>query len=380
MNPKKRVLILTADAGFGHRSATNAIAEALELNHGEDCEAISLNPLYDRPAPAFMRKSMQQYDKTVRNDLGFYEFTYRLSDSPVTSAIVGSSVTVILYKVMRDILEDIQPDAILSTYHMYNGPLGAALALRHSPAPLFTVITDLMHVHKLWFQPKTATFFVPTPAVRIEAILNGVPPEKIVLSGIPVNPQIAQEKRSKAEIRRELGWDEQLTTILAVGSRRVRNMLPYLERINGCGYPVQLAVVAGGDDDLYNQFRSFKWKIPVHIYNYVNSIPAMLHAADILLSKAGGLILAESLACGLPVLMIDSIPGQETGNIRYIRQHRAGIELQSPEELDPILEDWLGKDHSRLKQIARNSSRIGKPEAAYRIAEIIWQSVQDRDT
>jgi UDP-N-acetylglucosamine:LPS N-acetylglucosamine transferase len=227
----------------------------------------------------------------------------------------------------------------------------------------------------LWFHPGLDRLFVSSSKVRDQAIANRVPPDKVTLTGIPVDPRIAREKRSQTEIRTSLGWDPALITILAVGSRRVNNLLGYLAGIDRPGSPVQLVIVTGGDDVSFLKAQARSWSIPVHLYHFVENVPEMMLAADLLVTKAGGLVIAEGLSCGLPIILIDSLPGQETGNIRYICENQAGAALQAPEEMPRVLDGWLENDQARLKQLAQNAKTIGKPEAAGRIAEIIWQTV-----
>ena len=376
MKKKKSILILTADAGFGHRSASNAVSEVLIEKYGSECHCIILNPIYDRPAPFILRNSMRNYDDTVRRSQAFYKLTYLLSDLRGIEAILKGALTGLLYKNMRNLILEVQPDAILSTYHLYNAPLAAALSASRYSVPFFTVITDLASVHQLWFQTRLDKLFVGNDKVRAEAISQGIPKERIILSGVPIHPDFVREKRTKPEIRMDLGWAPDLTTILAVSSRRVEHMVDHLEAINCSGFQLQLAIVSGGDDILYRRIKEIKWRIPVHLYNYVENIPSLMHASDILISKAGGLIIAESLASSLPIIMVDFIPGQETGNIAYILENRAGVLAKTPPELLNTLEDWLKDDKGELKLVSYQAGRIGNPGAAYRIGETIWEAIQ----
>jgi 1,2-diacylglycerol 3-beta-galactosyltransferase len=374
---QKSILILTADTGFGHRNASIAVADALKEIYGIGCDCKIINPIFDRPAPFFLRNTMRDYDETVRKRQAFFKFTYDLSELPVTNFVLEKTIAALLQKLMQSLVEEIQPDAVLSTYHLYNPAIRAALSSIHSSIPFFTIITDLAKVHSFWFQSSPDKIFVATDTVRAEAISRGIDEEKIILSGIPIHPKFTQYTRNKTEIRSNLGWSTELPTILAVGSRRIGNLLQHLVVLNDLRIPVQLAVIAGGDDESYCQLQSMKWHIPAHLYNYVDNISSMMHAADVLISKAGGLIITESLACGLPILLIDFIPGQETGNIAFVCKNQTGAMVQTPKDLLLILENWLREDQKLLKMIASNAARTGRPNAAYQVAETIWEAIQD---
>ena len=152
LTDRMRVLILTADTGFGHRTASRAIAAALEQAHGAECECIIRSLTTDRRVPSFVRSSQRNYDNAVRHSRTWYWLTYAASESPPGAPSAASSPPSFTTPI-REIVDETQPDAIVSTYHLFNGPINAVLA-KIRPRPLFfTVVTDLADVHRLWFQP-----------------------------------------------------------------------------------------------------------------------------------------------------------------------------------------------------------------------------------
>ncbi len=378
MTDKKRVLILTADAGFGHRSAANALAAALEDKYGEACEIEIVNPLLEKETPAFLRNSQEDYDRIVRDWPELYKLGYQANDVAVTSALLESSLTVLLYETMRAVVKRHRPDAIVTTYPYYQAPLGAYFTVKNRYIPLLTVITDLVTIHRLWYHPAADLCLVPTQAAADLAVENGLNPQSVKITGIPVHPMFAQEQRSPAEIRAELGWQPDLVTVLAMGSKRVERMVEFLHPLNHSGFPIQLAVIAGGDDELYNRLQATGWHVPTHIYNFVDNIPAMMRAADCTICKAGGLTVTEALASGLPMLLIEVIPGQETGNATYAVKHQAGALVEEPLLLLETMCHWLLDDRRLLRERAANAGQASRPQAAYDIADLVWETLQQR--
>ena len=376
MTETKHVLILTADAGFGHRSAANAIAAALQELHGRDCTFKIVNPLDDERAPTMLRNSQSDYDRIARDLPGLYRFGYDLSDESITSRLMENALRTLLYPVLREIMLDQQPDVIISTYPLYQAALGAVFAISKTFVPLITVVTDLATIHQIWFSDDADVTIVPTPMVRELAIGAGLPPEKIQVIGIPVHPRIVQETRTQSALRAELGWDQDRTTILAVGSKRVEHLEPILNVLNHSGWPIQLVMAAGGDEAQYNELLKADWHVPVHIYNFVKNMPTLMRAADIIICKAGGLIVTESLAAGLPLLLTDVIPGQETGNANYVVNGGAGELIEEPLQALETLSHWLQADGQLLKERVANAIQLGRPRAAYDIADLAWQAAQ----
>jgi 1,2-diacylglycerol 3-beta-galactosyltransferase len=374
----KRIVILTADAGFGHRSAANAVAAALKELHPEQCQVEILNPLDDKRTPFFLRESQADYDNVITNMPEIYKLGYDFSDATVPSALVDSALSVLLFEVMRDMIKKHEPDAIVTTYPLYQSPLLAVASVSKIDIPILTVITDLVTVHRLWFNDDVDACLVPTNEVRDLALEYGVPAEKIHLTGIPVHPNIASEKRPQVEVRRELGWQEDLPTFLAVGSRRVERLLEMLTVFNHFGSPLQLAVVAGRDEELYLTLQENEWHVPVHLYDFVENMAPLMHAADAVVCKAGGLIVTEALATGTPLILIDALPGQETGNAEYVVENGAGDLVEEPTLVLEALYHLMQDNARLLEQRAANARRLGRPESAYSVAAMAWQAANDK--
>jgi 1,2-diacylglycerol 3-beta-galactosyltransferase len=379
-DPQKRILILTADAGFGHRSAANAIKEALEETYPGKVIADVVNPLDEPTAPDFLHNSQSDYDRWVRHVPELYQLGYEASDRPVPTAIMERSLVVLLEETMRILLDKYRPDVIVTTYPAYQAPMLAALRIKRCRKPFYTVITDLSTLHRLWFYPRVTGCMVPNSLVADLALNHGINEAKIFITGIPVSPKISRESRSKAKIRQDLGWQEDLPTILAVGSKRVDRLMDTLNVINHFGAKIQLAVVAGKDEDLYKALSQVEWHIPVYLYDFVENIPSMMKATDLLVCKAGGLIVTEALACALPLMLIEVIPGQETGNAEYATAYGTADIAQTPVEVLETLDHLMRNDQALLKKRSKNAQQIGKPRSAFDTADLLWKAAQGEMT
>jgi UDP-N-acetylglucosamine:LPS N-acetylglucosamine transferase len=155
-------------------------------------------------------------------------------------------------------------------------------------------------------------------------------------------------------------------------STRVEHLYDGLRVLNHSGLPIQLVVVAGGDDELYRHFQETEWHVETHCYNFVAEMPSFMRAADCILSKAGGLIVSEALACGLPLILVDVIPGQETGNANYVVSGNAGVLARGPIEVLVLLCHWFEMDRLLYRQQAQNARQLGHPRAAYDVADLAW--------
>ncbi len=375
-NRKKRILILTADAGFGHRSAANAIQEALLRRYSETVRVEIINPLDDPRAPLVLRDAQADYDKWVRKAPELYKFGYDVSDRSVPLAIAESALAIGMFELMRDLLRTHRPDVLVTTYPLYQPALTGVLTTFKAKIPLITVVTDLATVHRLWFNNHVDSLLVPTEMVRDLAIESGIDPARIQITGIPIDPEIAEDDRSRKQIRKELGWRDDLFTILAVGSKRVEGLVEALNVVNHFGQPLQLAVVTGRDDELFTELNQVDWHIPVHLYEFITNMPQLMRATDLMICKAGGLIVTESLACSLPMMLVNVIPGQETGNAEYVVSNGAGVLTESPVAVLETLAHFMAGDQAVLKQASEAAKRLGRPQAAFDAAAIVWEAAQ----
>jgi len=260
----------------------------------------------------------------------------------------------------------------LTTYPLYQAPLRAVMTILKLQIPLLVAVSDLATVHRLWFSNSVDLSMVPTSIVRDLALNYGLSPDQVLVTGIPVNPEVVREQRSPDEIRGELGWEPGIPTALAVGSRRVDRLVDTLHVLNHFGQELQLIVIAGKDENLFKELHDMEWHVPYKIYNYIENVPLLMKAADFIVCKAGGLVITEALACGKPMLLIDAIPGQETGNADYVVQKEAGDLAREPIEVLETVAHWMMNGQGLLRKRAENACNLGRANAAYDVAQQVW--------
>jgi len=375
MKPTK-ILILTADAGFGHRSAANALCRAFDLRYGDDAQVIIINPLDGSIALSFLRSAESDYDKLAREWPQFYRLGYKMTDLRLTTNVTEMAYVMMMYDTITRLMKQHEPDVVVITFPTYQYPVAAYRRLTGRNFPIVTVVTDLVSLQKMWFSQVTDLCLVPTDIAAHLARERGLEDDAIHVTGLPVNPELAAPI-SKAEARRALGWPEDKFTVLAAGSNRIENLDDFTHVLNHSGFDVHLAAVAGGNETLYAAFQNTQWHIPVTIYDFVKNMPDLMRAADCIVSKAGGLIITESLACGLPLIIMKVIPGQETGNARYLVDEGAGDVALEPLAFLETMAHWLADDRRVYRQRAANAARLGRPQAAYDAADLIWQAAHE---
>jgi UDP-N-acetylglucosamine:LPS N-acetylglucosamine transferase len=136
--------------------------------------------------------------------------------------------------------------------------------------------------------------------------------------------------------------------------------------------PIQLVVVTGDAEELLDDIRGIDWQIPAHIYGLVPDFPLFLRAADAIITKAGGLTVAEALGAGTPLFITQSLPLYERGNAAYVVQYGAGRRISKLDKLGDAVQNSLAENGRILREMSLHATEIGRPRAAYDAAEQIW--------
>jgi 1,2-diacylglycerol 3-beta-galactosyltransferase len=134
----------------------------------------------------------------------------------------------------------------------------------------------------------------------------------------------------------------------------------------------QLAIVTGHNPALLQRLESVAWEIPTQIYGFVDNMPELMSASDVLVTKAGPGTLAEAFIAGLPVILSSYIPGQEEGNVSYVLEHNAGAFATDPLEIARIIRKWLEPGSQELDRVVANAAALARPNAALVIAQRLY--------
>lgn len=375
ISKKKNILILTCEAGAGHQSAAKALRNALLESYGEACTISLANPFDDSTIPTIVRDLQFDYDHTVNSLPRLYELGYKVTDGQLRGIMLENGLTVMFYLAVRNLYRQYKPDVIVNTFPFYQPSIEAFFLLGGYNTPVITIITDYKSLHHTWFHPIVDYCVVPSEEARHLAIKAGLPAERVKIIGIPANPEFSRRVERKA-IREKIGWDAKKITVFISGSKRSEKIWEYIPPLNHSGFDLQFAITAGGSKTLMEKFETMEWHHPVHLYSYVDNMPDMLRASDIIICKPGGLMVTESLASGLPMLLVDAIPGQETGNVEYVVQRNAGDYVESPLGMLEALSHLLINDGRLLEERTRAARETGRPNAALEIADLVWEMAQ----
>jgi len=361
------VVIYFSDTGGGHRSAAEAIIEALHLEYGDSLTTEMVDAMKNF-APLPLNKMPQLYPQMVKAPK-LWEASFYVTDGRARVRVLTASVWPYVRHSVKSMIRSHPADLIVTVHPFAN--TFALKALGWVRPPFFTVVTDIVTTHALWFDKRSDHIFVPSEAARQRGLAYGMPEEKLEVVGFPVMDRYCQPPGNKRSLRKKLGWPLDKKIVLVVGGGEGMGPLAKTARIiDESGLDVAQIVIAGKNQRLKSYLESHQWENPTIVYGYTREMPNFMRAADVLVTKAGAATIAEGLNANIPILLYAKLAGQEDGNVTYVEEAGAGVFAPTPQLVVRTLTRWLCRP-SEYKQIVENARRASRPDSARRIARAI---------
>jgi processive 1,2-diacylglycerol beta-glucosyltransferase len=233
------------------------------------------------------------------------------------------------------------------------------------------VLTDWHSVHRFWVAPGVDHYTTPTDSARLDCIRYGAPASAVEVVGLPVRRAFALsfDPAERARCLSALGLDpRRFTVLLMVGAEgspgALRNIARLARTPPSHG---QLVVVCGRNATLRRRVEALPRSVPLRALGFVDNVAELMRSADVLVTKAGGLTLAEAFCSQAPVVVHDLLPGQETGNLAYVLGEHAVEYAPRPPQLARTVKA-LQSDPARRAALVANGQRLARPHAADEIA------------
>lgn len=365
---RKKILFLMSDTGGGHRAAARAITEAIDYLYPDRYETL-VEDIWKAYIPWPINKIPNTYPWLTGPGLPLWKLMWLSSTRFKAHRAVLPGVSPMLKRDVIRYYQTVKPDLVVSVHPLMNYLTLRWLRRAGLQVPFVTVVTDLITIHPLWINPDVDLCIVPTEVAKNLALRFGMPPEKLVVCGQPISLKFGQVTEDKLALRRKLGLNiEQPAVLVMGGGEGMGRVYEITQAIAQARPEAQLLVVSGRNQALKARLESRTWEIPVHIYGFVDNMPELMRAADLLITKAGPGTICEAFTAGLPLILFGYIPGQEQGNVAYVQTHQAGTYIETPQKIAETVCRWLAPGDDTLQRMARNAVKLAQPEASLKIA------------
>jgi processive 1,2-diacylglycerol beta-glucosyltransferase len=372
MTSNPRVLLLSASCGAGHLRAAQALEKALATRG--DCSVEHIDAM-KYASKLFQNLYHKTYVSIVRRAPNLMGVLYDRTDQPWDHTRRRLALDRLNVQPMIRMLKRVQPDLCIATHFLPAEILAWLIAKKKLSARNAIVVTDY-DVHALWLCRTVDRYYVALPESAEYLAAVGVPREKLRVTGIPIDPLFAKPT-DRDEVRKHLGLDLRHPVVLAAaGGEGVGPVEQLVRGLLELRRPWQIVAVAGKSEKMRKRLEGLARQggaLPggaprLHPVGFTTEMHLYMAGADLLAGKAGGLTTSEALARGLPMVLIDPIPGQEERNADHLLEAGAAIRCNNL----PVAA-WkvaaLLDDPTRLKQMREAARRMARPNAAAEIVE-----------
>ncbi len=372
-DPHRRphVVFYFSDTGGGHRSAAEAIIEAMQLDYGKSFTSEMVD-FYKEYGPGLFKRMPELYPEMVKAK-SLWKASFYATDGRAQVRLMTGSLWPVMRVATRRLIHNHPADLIVTVHPLANTFALMALGAKHPP--FYTVVTDLVTTHALWFDARADRILVPTELARERAISHRMPEDKIEVVGLPIAERYCAPIGNKSALRRKLGWPVDRPVALLVGGGEGMGPLGKTARaIDESGLDLAQVIVCGRNEKLKAALESETWENPTCIYGFTREMPDFMRAADILVTKAGPGTIAEGLNANLPIIMYSKIAGQEDGNVTFVESEGAGVWAPKSQLVVRTLTRWICKPQERAR-VVENTRRVARPDAAHRVARRLGEEL-----
>lgn len=368
--PAPRIVFVYGDRPSGHSAAAAAMRDQLRLlspraQLGEIALATEVAPVV---GPVISAAYLGLIRKTPRL------WNYLYDNRTVAAALkeIREPLGALHRHRLRKRFKQFDPDLVVCTHALACAVLETDRADGTLRAPLAAVLTDY-GVHEYWVSKNVDLYLAPSASVRHQLLARGVEPERIEITGIPVHPRF-RERHDRALAREAFRLSPDAPVVLFEGGSKglgpIAEMIdPLLEALP----TAQALVVCGRNEELFLALRErYARRRQVRVLGFTSRMPECFAAADVLVGKPGGVTAAEAASCGLPLVIVDPLPGQELKNCAYLTRAGAAVQLDEPARLGTLLAG-LFRTPRRLSAMRAAARRAAPADSALHGARLLLE-------
>ncbi len=363
-----KVMVLYANAGDGHRRAAEALA--IVCRKEKRISEVRLIDALQYTNRVFQELYAKLYIEAVKRIPSLWSFAFDETDRPWRKNKGRKLMHLINGLPLLREIKHFKPDLCLCTHFMPTDILSIMLRNKQIQTELGVVVTDY-YVHATWLESYVSRVYVAKEESREQLLQLGYPPKRVKTLGIPINPLFGvpvdrQILRAKHNID-----SERPLVLLSAGAFGVMSSDDMAQMLIGITSPCHLAIICGNNKKLKAKIEKYIVKygiktIHYHILGFTKEIHEWMKMASLFIGKPGGLTSSECLACGLPMVIWNPIPGQEIYNAVYLLEHGVGIAPDNISTLSYRI-DQLLQDSDRLAHMKTKTKALSRPNAAQTI-------------
>lgn len=371
------ILLFYASYGSGHLSAATAIEQYIRENY-PDAKTLKIDCV-EYINKSINKISTSAYKSIILKTPVLWGQVYKLLKNDTILDITQFSNRFMAKKIFT-LFEDFEPDLVISC-HPLGGQITSFLkSHKKTNCKLATVMTDFAS-HKQWLIGKDYTdyFFVSNIEMKTSLISEGIYPNKIYVSGIPISPNF-YKNYDKENIYKSLNIAKNKKNIIFFGggslglssSSNIQAILTSLLQATDESH--QIIIISGKNQKLYNDFQktinNTYHKSQIKLIDFTTELPELLPITSFVITKPGGLTITECISTNVPIILINPIPGQEKENAQYIADNKMGIWIKATKPTSEYFQK-IFNDTKLIEEIKENQKKYSHINSTKNICDIL---------
>jgi len=370
-NRGAKVLILSASSGSGHTRAGEALEVAAANFPG--IASVKHIDVLEYGSALLGEVYSDLYKQMVSKTPSLWGWWYDKSDTPWKGETFRVAIERFQMKPLMECLKTEAADITICTHFLASDIVSYMLQHEQLSTRHAVVVTDL-HVHALWLCHQFEHYFVPADESAYYLRQIGFPDDRITVTGIPIHPMFSQRMDQKA-LRRKFDVAPSVPVVLlSAGTFGMESSIVALRALMQMESPAQIVALCGRNEELLAEIMHATKAAPAHLTFRALPYTAEMHEwmtiADLFIGKPGGLTISEAMASGLPMILLNPIPGQEEINAASMLEE--GVAVSPTDVLTlPYKVDLLLREPQRLTRMRKRMKQLAQPRAAYTILETL---------
>lgn len=371
----KKIIIFYASYGGGHLSAARSIKENIETTYNN--VEVKLVDCMEYSNKVINKVTTKAYSELAKKAPNTWGKVYWKSQSGPLAEISTTSNKILSIK-LNKLLNDFKPELIIST-HPFASTMCAYLKKNNKlDAKIATIMTDFAP-HDQWivFNNFVDYYFVSHENMKQQLHNKGIPNNKIYATGIPLSNKFLL-KYDKTKILESFGLSPNKKTILFFGGGEFglgkTQTFKIFKSLAESYENIQIVAISGKNQKMKKNFEHLTDELDKHdcikILEFTDKIPELMNISDLVITKPGGLTTTESLASGLPIVVINPIPGQEEENATYLEKNKVAIWIRKNDNIEEILNN-LFSNPDKMQEMKIRARLISKKNSTKDICKVL---------
>ena len=373
-----KILIFYGSYGGGHLSAARAINDYIS-SHYPDTETKMVDCI--EYINKFVNKvTTKAYSDMAKKAPWAWGYVYKKSEKGVIAKFSNDSNKLMARKLYR-LISEFEPTIVIST-HPFSSQMCAYLKKKGKcDFKLATVTTDYApHDQWLLYHEQVDWFFVAHDGMKHALAGKGIANEKIYTTGIPLSNRFLHHY-DKPAILNEFGLQPNKRTVLFFGGGKMglgkTRTIEILKILAQDFTALQMVAISGQNEEMNAHFKEIvaenHREDSIKVLEFTNKVPELMTISDLVITKPGGLTTTESIASGLPIIIINPIPGQEEENAEFLEEHNVGVWIKKGDNIQEKLTAVLGNPEI-MQEMKIHARLLAKKNSTAEICKIVLDS------